>query len=146
MKYQATTKNEIDINVGLGNSSSSNFYYKYKHDELLNRSKPNQHPASAISYKDITVEDALDLIDTGNFRIVNTLVDRDNITGRSEGMLCYVKEDKETYQLITGISNQAWVPFNKKIQDQINSIINEIEKINSTIESNKNIWLSIGDQ
>ena len=142
MNYQATTKNEIDINLDMGRySSSSNS--NYRHDTLLNRSRPNQHPASAISYGDMTVEDALNLMSVGYFRIVSTIAERNNITDRVEGMICYVKETQETYQLVTGISNQAWVPFSKSIQIDINALLDEINKLNDLVESNKNVWYSI---
>lgn len=32
-------------------------------------------------------------------------------TDRVEGMLCYVKDDEKTYQLVGGIENEHWVPF-----------------------------------
>lgn len=50
----------------------------------------------------------------GGLRTVDTLVDRDGITSarREEGMLVYVKEDQNFYQLLSGLTNGDWVNLN----------------------------------
>jgi hypothetical protein len=46
----------------------------------------------------------------GGYRVVDSIVDRDAISSerRSEGMLVYVLEDSEMYQLIDGVGNSHW--------------------------------------
>jgi len=50
----------------------------------------------------------------GGLRTVDTLVDRDAITSqrREEGMLVYVKEDGQYYQILSGLTNSDWVNLN----------------------------------
>lgn len=50
----------------------------------------------------------------GGLRTVDLLSDRDSITSlrREEGMLVYVKEDLNYYQLLSGLTNSDWVNLN----------------------------------
>lgn len=50
----------------------------------------------------------------GGLRTVDTLTDRDSITSqrREEGMLVYVKEDGQYYQMLSGLTNGDWVNLN----------------------------------
>ena len=50
----------------------------------------------------------------GGLRTVDLLTDRDSITTprREEGMLVYVKEDKNYYQLASGLTNSDWTNLN----------------------------------
>ena len=50
----------------------------------------------------------------GGLRTVDSLVDRDAITSqrREEGMLVYVKEDGQYYQITSGLTNNDWINLN----------------------------------
>jgi hypothetical protein len=50
----------------------------------------------------------------GGLRTVDTLTDRNAITSerREEGMLVYVKEDGQYYQIMSGLTNADWVNLN----------------------------------
>jgi len=91
--------------------------------------KTNLTAGIAPFSEDDVFETHTDIYGKGGFRVVEDIEARDNIPKprRKEKMLVAIKDDHEVYQLVGGIENEHWEPFNLESEDLINTL-EELEK------------------